>query len=86
VFEVTVMETISYAAHIEATDQAQAERAVESMDENDWDPIRESAQLEKYGYEINGRRWSVMSVERTDFIRMLDKEELLISAEEWDQD
>ena len=42
--------------------------------------------LKKYGYEVNGRRWSVMSVERTDFIRMLDKEELLISAEEWDQD
>jgi len=84
VFEVTVYETISYAAHIEAESQEQAERAVEAMDESDWEPIRESSQIEKYGYETNKRKWDIFKVERSDFIKTPAENDLLISAAEWD--
>ena len=87
VFEITVHETITYSAHIEAENLEQAERAVTSMQEyGDWEPIRDSAEIEKYGYNIDNRSWHVSPVERTDFIDELAKREKLISAKEWEHD
>lgn len=86
VFEINVYETIKYTAYIEADSQAQAERAVDSMCANDWQPVRESAEFDGYGYETNKRHWDIWPRDRNQFIDQLAERELLISALEWDQD
>lgn len=85
VFEVTVYETITYSAHVEAESQEQAERAIDNIAAEDWEPVRESAQFDKYGYEVNKRKWDIFKVERSDFIAKLAENDLLISAPEWDE-
>ena len=83
IYQIAVVDTLTYQAHIEAESLEQAKAAVEFLGANDWEPIRHSSQFEEYGGVTDKRKWTVFEVDRTDYINTLAKCGLVIVASHW---
>ena len=84
-FEVKVIETINYTAWVLATNKEQAHEAVNTMDQDDWEPMKDSCEFEEYGYEINHRTWDITPAEPSAVVMMKEKN-LAVAAEDWVDD
>lgn len=78
-FEVNVVEHVSYSIYVEALNEAQAERAVEYMSRHDWEGPAETR--EKYGVEIAQRDFDYWEMDRAQVEKLEPSD--VIAASDW---
>lgn len=81
-FAVRVSETITYSGWIKARSHEEADKVIDYLDINDWQPMLESCEFKKYGYDITERRWDIDDPSASERDMCADSD-IVIEAKDW---
>lgn len=82
-FAVRVSETITYSGWIRARSWEEADGVIDYLDINDWQPMLESCEFKKYGYDITERRWDIDEPSASERVMCDDDDDIVIEAKDW---